>query len=223
MRTHRPSRRGFTLIELLVVIAIIAILAAILFPVFARAREAARASNCTSNMRQLSTAVLMYVQDYDEILPRADCAGLSSGQSWSIACQPYMKNTGIYRCPSQAPTAGYLIQPGLANPCGAGYANLPIGFTEHRTNYGFNLMRQGGSTAQLNQVSSQQMLMEAAIPWAWTMLNEDGTIPANNYYIPAVGYRDRHNQGANVAFMDGHVKWFRDTKIVNGELNVLTN
>lgn len=222
MLSQRPPRRGFTLIELLVVIAIIAILAAILFPVFARAREAARTSNCSSNLRQISTAVLMYVQDYDEILPMANCDGLSSGQDWSIACQPYMKNTGIFRCPSQSPTTGFLIQQGAANPCGGGRPNLPIGFTDHRTTYGFNLVRHAGAVAQINQVSSQFMLTDSATPWAWTMLNEDGALQTNTY-VPAIGYRDRHNEGANVSFMDGHVKWFRDNKIVNGERNVLTN
>lgn len=69
------KEKGFTLIELLVVIAIIAILAAILFPVFARAREKARQTSCLSNLKQLALGVLMYTQDYDEILPTADCQG----------------------------------------------------------------------------------------------------------------------------------------------------
>jgi len=220
----RPSarRRGFTLIELLVVIAIIAILAAILFPVFARAREAARQSSCNSNVRQLSTAILMYVQDYDELLPAANCDGLSSGQDWNISCQPYMKNVGIFRCPSQTPTTGMQIVPGAANPCGGGRPNLPTGFTGHYMNYGFNLVRPLGSLASINQVSSQFMLMEAGTPWAWTMLNEDGTAQLNTY-VPGNGYSNRHNEGANVSFIDGHVKWFKQDKIVNGSLGILTN
>ena len=222
MFTRLRSKRGFTLIELLVVIAIIAILAAILFPVFAKAREAARQSSCNSNVRQLTTSVLMYVQDYDESLPAANCDGLSTGQDWNISCQPYMKNVGIYKCPSQTPTIGMLITPGAANPCGGGRPNLPTGFSEHRVNYGFNLVRPLASLASINQVSSQFMLMEAANPWAWTMLNENGTAQANTY-VPGTGYSDRHNVGANVSFMDGHVKWFRQEKIANGELNILTN
>ena len=93
--------RGFTLIELLVVIAIIAILAAILFPVFARAREAARASSCKSNLKQLTTGIMMYVQDYDEVLP---CGGhgAAAPNRWFTLVDPYVKNTQVLRCPSYA-------------------------------------------------------------------------------------------------------------------------
>jgi prepilin-type N-terminal cleavage/methylation domain-containing protein len=79
------KRRGFTLIELLVVIAIIAILAAILFPVFARAREKARQTSCLSNVKQLSLGMLMYTQDYDERLPRCDCNSYHQGTCWAIS------------------------------------------------------------------------------------------------------------------------------------------
>jgi len=96
------KRSGFTLIELLVVIAIIAILAAILFPVFARARENARKSTCQSNLKQLSQAVLMYAQDYDETLPGANCEALDAGRCWNLVAYPYIKNTGVFRCPSDA-------------------------------------------------------------------------------------------------------------------------
>lgn len=94
------SRRGFTLIELLVVIAIIAILAAILFPVFAQAREKARSISCVSNLKQLNSAFQMYVQDYDERFP----FGLDQAwhNSWAVTTQPYIKNTGIIRCPDDS-------------------------------------------------------------------------------------------------------------------------
>jgi prepilin-type N-terminal cleavage/methylation domain-containing protein len=103
------KRRGFTLIELLVVIAIIAILAAILFPVFAQAREAARTSACLSNTKQLSLGALMYVQDYDERFWAWNwgffCNGQNNGQPrdsgafWTMAIYPYVKNAQIYQCP----------------------------------------------------------------------------------------------------------------------------
>jgi prepilin-type N-terminal cleavage/methylation domain-containing protein len=94
-------RTGFTLIELLVVIAIMAILAAILFPVFSSAREAARTVGCGSNVRQLAAAVLMYSEDHDEVLPsmRFDRFGTQL-QSWMLDVNPYVKNGAIYRCPS---------------------------------------------------------------------------------------------------------------------------
>ncbi len=101
LRRHR--RPGFTLIELLVVIAIIAILAAILFPVFAQAREQARAAGCASNMRQLAMGVQMYVQDADETLPMVTnyAAPLNApDRVWMGSVAPYVKNTGILICPS---------------------------------------------------------------------------------------------------------------------------
>src|SRR6266542_4827523 len=110
---QRAERRGFTLIELLVVIAIIAILAAILFPVFAQAREKARETQCMSNSRNMGNAVLMYAQDYDEaIVPwytYPEYAGEDRRlRTWTYKLQPYIKNggeltvdpTGIFKCPS---------------------------------------------------------------------------------------------------------------------------
>ena len=99
LRSSGPRRRGFTLIELLVVIAIIAILAAILFPVFARARENARRASCQSNMKQLGLAVMQYTQDYDEKYP----TGVGNDwweQTWSWNVQPYVKSVQVFRCPN---------------------------------------------------------------------------------------------------------------------------
>jgi prepilin-type N-terminal cleavage/methylation domain-containing protein len=110
MEAPMRKRTGFTLIELLVVIAIIAILAAILFPVFAQAREKARQSTCLSNFRQIGTAVMMYVEDYDEYYPPnrvshlpagGDCTGIGQKMiSWKTVTLPYVKNVDVYRCPS---------------------------------------------------------------------------------------------------------------------------
>jgi len=104
------TRKGFTLIELLVVIAIIAILAAILFPVFAQAREKARAISCVSNMKQMGLAIAMYHQDYDEQVikeyygfPTAPCTwGNAHYYSWRNAVQPYVKSINVFSCPSNS-------------------------------------------------------------------------------------------------------------------------
>ena len=95
-------RRGFTLIELLVVIAIIAILAAILFPVFAKAREKARQTSCTSNEKQLGLGFLQYTQDYDEQMPQPLVGGGPGGaysRGWAGAIYPYVRSVGVYKCP----------------------------------------------------------------------------------------------------------------------------
>jgi prepilin-type N-terminal cleavage/methylation domain-containing protein len=99
----RQRHSGFTLIELLVVIAIIAILAAILFPVFARAREQARKASCLSNLRQIGTGILMYAQDYDETLPppRVGTEGTLTHFGWADLVFPYVKNVKVFDCPSE--------------------------------------------------------------------------------------------------------------------------
>ncbi len=98
MYPKSQSRSGFTLIELLVVIAIIAILAAILFPVFAQAREKARQASCQSNLKQLGAALMQYVQDYDETYPQG-CQG-DFQNAWPTSVQPYVKSLQVFRCPS---------------------------------------------------------------------------------------------------------------------------
>jgi prepilin-type N-terminal cleavage/methylation domain-containing protein/prepilin-type processing-associated H-X9-DG protein len=108
MTRRLRTQNAFTLIELLVVIAIIAILAAILFPVFAQARERARQASCLSNMRQLSNAVMMYVQDYDETMPPSTNYGIPNSvpeKVWPSLIQTYVKNTGIFICPSASGAA----------------------------------------------------------------------------------------------------------------------
>ncbi len=132
----RTTRSGFTLIELLVVIAIIAILAAILFPVFAQARESARRTACLSNMKQADTAVLMYTQDYDETLPSLtnDAATSPSVRMdvWNLL-QPYIKNKDIFLCPDRSQIGcgyGQFVGYGPSDRCnGVGYNWGPIQFS----------------------------------------------------------------------------------------------
>lgn len=122
-------RNGFTLIELLVVIAIIAILAAILFPVFAQAREKARAISCLSNLKQLGPSVMMYVQDYDETYPRTSyLAGDGvNDYTWTYVIQPYVKNVQIFVCPSDPAPVPPITKSGKA------YIQVPL--FSYITNY----------------------------------------------------------------------------------------
>src|SRR5687767_5245897 len=107
-RVKRDKRSGFTLIELLVVIAIIAILAAILFPVFAQAREKARSSSCLSNMKQLGTATIMYAQDYDGSYPLA-WHDAPAEYGFDVMLMPYTKNLQVFDCPSNKTTPRWWI------------------------------------------------------------------------------------------------------------------
>jgi prepilin-type N-terminal cleavage/methylation domain-containing protein/prepilin-type processing-associated H-X9-DG protein len=120
-------RRGFTLIELLVVIAIIAILAAILFPVFARAREKARETSCRSNLKQIGLALHMYASDYDGLLPIADDKPVTNpilGFGLADVIQPYVKNRQVHRCPSD--TTGWWKSDGTSYDYGFGLISAPV-------------------------------------------------------------------------------------------------
>ena len=197
------SRSGFTLIELLVVIAIIAILAAILFPVFARAREKARQTSCLSNLKQWGVAWLMYAQDYDEVLGGA--LHYAYGRTpaylwWYEVLQPYAKNDQMYYCPSepsQKPGYGF-------NWRGVGYQ---IGRADRLTQ---GYMYTGLPLAKI--VSPSELVMMADCYYYNNYDTGSGTITFSLGYIyqEANRYPDlcgRHNQGNNFNFCDGHAKW----------------
>src|SRR5687767_11769376 len=131
-----PFRKsGFTLIELLVVIAIIAILAAILFPVFARARENARRSSCQSNLKQIGLGLMQYTQDYDEAYPLRD----AGHGHWRQLIQPYIKSTQLFQCPSNSGNTNQ------SDPAVGEYPRI-------NASYGIN-GRIGGSTSAINSAS----------------------------------------------------------------------
>jgi len=196
-------KRGFTLIELLVVIAIIAILAAILFPVFARAREKARQSSCLNNVKQMGLAAMMYAQDYDEtnvpcstadvviVYQRVNGAVTLTWGPWFALLQPYCANPHIFLCPSE-----------------------PQGTYGNYTSYGCNYLVTG-RTFNLAVVKLSEIKYPAETlifaDSAWTGSTTDyhtsnaWRINASrhpSYFVPA-----RHNGGANMAFCDGHAKW----------------
>ncbi|BDI31944.1 hypothetical protein CCAX7_39950 [Capsulimonas corticalis] len=248
MRTIR-NFKGFTLIELLVVIAIIAILAAILFPVFAKAREKARQISCASNERQVGLAILQYVQDSDEKFPAGNGDAANSklfGQGWAGPIYPYAKSTGLLKCPDDSTAVSGVYVP---------------------VSYGFNTNMSGagnsGAIASLGAPSNTVMLFEvtgdtapvtdlqegvrsaAAAPDA---LSAAGTgIDGQLYYnfaattgttvryetgylggLPGVTTGNFatqtgwHTDGANYLAGDGHVKWLRGSKVSPG-INAATS
>ena len=196
-------RKGFTLIELLVVIAIIAILAAILFPVFAKAREKARQSSCLSNLKQLSLACLSYVQDYDERMPQSYISTTNPRYSFIQFLEPYVKNSQIFDCPSAGIKSTIIY-----NGC---------------RSYPFNAMLW---TAALGSIATpaETVLMADG--------TTNSYMGAWDLYRPSYGHRTdkvsgsdytnwgggatqtwvymnfaaRHNEMGNVSFVDGHAK-----------------
>src|SRR5205807_2772109 len=133
---QRTRRSGFTLIELLVVIAIIAILAAILFPVFAKAREKARQISCVSNLKNLTAAVLMYVQDYDENMPYYETqtpSGTAANmrQFWFVQLNPYLRANQIYSCPSlNVNNSTFAVMPNRVLGYGVNYQHVFPNYTD---------------------------------------------------------------------------------------------
>lgn len=194
-QTNRP-RAGFTLIELLVVIAIIAILAAILFPVFAQAREKARAISCLSNNKQYALATLMYTQDYDETLPYAvyNVPDLFCVATFYQIVQPYVKNHQITQCPSDAQAIK------VADLVGAPCADTPP-YTSYVVN--FSVLPNGF-------IPGTSAVPLAAIPKpSETMMTFDGNAGldfVNNTPLPLQLVQGRHNLTFNTNFVDGHAK-----------------
>jgi len=208
-------KRGFTLIELLVVIAIIAILAAILFPVFARAREKARQTSCLSNQKQIALGLIMYASDYDENLPGYYYCAVS-GQDWPLfmwfdATRPYVNNDQIYKCPS----GGASLKEGPSS----NYAGETIEVSYHvndRVCYG----GRGDFSNAIGDITkpSETLLTFDAIAASRWCAHAMGHGRDDSCYARPAGVpknpagsvtedQSRHNGGANVTFCDGHGKW----------------
>jgi len=212
---------GFTLIELLVVIAIIAILAAILFPVFAQAREAARKSSCASNLKQLTLGCLMYQSDYDGRMVNGgyDCWSAAPGSGcsqdnpqptlqWQWVIFPYVKNWQIYRCPTdprplENTAISYSINNWASDP-----GNSPGGLNEAVLVRPAEtaLLQEGLNTGWADNARHAEAMKMIGDYTTWTQWNR---VTHDN---PDWNWSDqlpRHNGGNNVSFRDGHVKFFR--------------
>ncbi|MBI2297692.1 MAG: DUF1559 domain-containing protein [Armatimonadetes bacterium] len=226
----RTARGGFTLIELLVVIAIIAILAAILFPVFAKAREKARQASCGSNVKQLTLAMLQYLQDYDERLPRFNWGERACGGSpaspgmlmWWAAIYPYTKNTQLYVCPSDSgnpkclngnaavpwqamvPVCSYgMNEPLSAKCCSRDFKDMR--YPAEVLLMGDCRSSLGGWETNAPRILNRFALARTGAPCIGC--NASAQLPA--------GAEDwaRHNGGENIGFADGHAKWMKLTNI----------
>ncbi|HEY3329882.1 MAG TPA: DUF1559 domain-containing protein [Capsulimonadaceae bacterium] len=243
------SRLAFTLIELLVVIAIIAILAAILFPVFATAREKARQTTCLSNLKQIGVGLVQYVQDYDEQFPWG--YGGTGGNAyqntgWAYSIYPYVKSTALFACPddvTQPPAVSY-------------------GEQDYVCSYAFNLQLRTTSLPKCTAVAKTIALVEiSGVAPNLLHLNYSTNVPNGDYSFLtgaqspgteglclyggtangkfATGYMGgrvtsacssafpspdgRHNVGACYLFADGHAKWLTGDKVSSGQMPTNTD
>jgi len=185
-------RNGFTLIELLVVIAIIAILAAILFPVFARAREKARQTSCLSNVKEIGLGILMYAGDYDEHFPRERdaCDGVvwfttrqyveTTYANYQPLVYPYVKNDQVFMCPS---------------------SERSVAAEQFAYDYAAN--------SSLTTTTPPRKLPEVKQPTSILMIGDS----TYEWIDRAARISARHNHGANLGFCDGHAKWMSGSEI----------
>jgi prepilin-type N-terminal cleavage/methylation domain-containing protein len=197
MQRTDSEHKGFTLIELLVVIAIIAILAAILFPVFARARENARRASCQSNLKQLGLGFAQYTQDYDERYPPYD-GGNAASVGWGNCLMPYLKSSQLWKCPSTL-----YKQDNYPNGWGLGTGST-------YNDFGFNIYLNQFHIAAIEFPTSVNLLSFRGDGQCDLSCFNDGTKS-----IPYASMQ-RHFEGDNYAFVDGHVKWFKQGKVLSG-------
>lgn len=192
----RTSKKAFTLIELLVVVAIISILAAILFPVFARARENARRASCMSNMKQIGLGIMMYVQDYDEKYPRTYFSTSGSYATWPYLIQPYAKSTQVFDCPSYTGTL---------------YSDSTS--SNETLSYGMNVRFDWDviKTTPLTAIQKPSETILIGDSKSNIRLAPEG----HSVWPTSVGVRPtyRHLETMTIGFADGHVKAMTKTRV----------
>lgn len=235
------KKSAFTLIELLVVIAIIAILAAILFPVFARARENARRSSCQSNLKQIGLGFLQYAQDYDENFPTGPRGFL--GQGWGGTLNPYIKSAQVFKCPSD--TTDGSVNNGITSYTNSYVANLNLlrrdagSATDPHLGQSIAAQSATAKTVLLTEVrgiaapltDSQEVTGNNVVSAVTNGENlavypfANGTGQGGDLVTGALGGRPspnavtpRHFDGANYLMCDGHVKWFRGSSVSSGSV-----
>ena len=204
--SHSVRRRGFTLIELLVVIAIIAILAAILFPVFARARENARRSSCQSNLKNIGMGIIQYTQDSDELyLPEQN----SDNKTFVTMLQPYVTSRKLFVCPS-APTATVTLAD--SQDSGTEKDGAWTAFGDSGT-YGLNsdfAQSEPEALSNLEKPAEAHMAFDCSWYESLDTLSPGGTIQEAT----------RHFDGVNIGYADGHVKWMSSEGIEDIDPNI---
>ena len=227
-------RQAFTLIELLVVIAVIAILAAILFPVFARARENARRSACQSNLKQIGLGVLQYTQDYDEKLPINYGSNSANGSDpvdvfpyyeaqanaqmcWIVSVQPYVKSWQLFACPAAAKWTDTSWTDGIPT-------------TISDTNYNGNgvifhsispiYVSASQSLATIPNSASIIMVQEYAQRTCDASIRPNSSNATQYKNVLISGQSQIHFDGSNFLFCDGHVKWRKKTTLTAREFGI---
>jgi prepilin-type N-terminal cleavage/methylation domain-containing protein/prepilin-type processing-associated H-X9-DG protein len=233
MQARYSIKKAFTLIELLVVIAIIAILAAILFPVFGRARENARRSSCLSNLKQIGLGIMQYTQDYDERLPQAiyspavtysgtettparnftTSTGALSGNryyTWMDFIYPYIKSTQIFVCPSVTTDTSVTPNRTSANTPSYGYNNIFGGDFNYKLNYGdpsYGVPSGSISIAAIKRATEVIMVLDYFDPGAITATPQQHKGWLNNASVFVRKRVTPHLEGGTIAYADGHAKW----------------
>jgi prepilin-type N-terminal cleavage/methylation domain-containing protein/prepilin-type processing-associated H-X9-DG protein len=222
------KRSAFTLIELLVVIAVIAILAAVLFPVFARARENARRSSCQSNLKQIGLGLLQYSQDYDEKLVRA-WSGSKNGTDansnrWMDAIYPYVKSEQVFNCPSHSfvdPSGPYTFRHDKRYGSYAINASYYLPGDQQKSPAGetdtvLSSLQDASGTVWISESKGIYNMFETSYEFAWSSITgsalPDDDVPQPEVETTAAGYRtldrlmERHLETIAVLYCDGHVK-----------------